>query len=551
MSEIKYKAAKYLRLSYSDDKNNESDSIQNQRKMIDEFLKNNPEIEAISEFVDDGVTGIVFDRKAFKEMMSDIESGKINCVIVKDLSRFGREYIETGRYLRRIFPAYGVRFIAINDNIDTIRDSADDLIVSVKSVINDAYCRDISIKIRSALNIKRENGDYVGASPIYGYKKAEDNHNLLVPDEFPASIVRDIFRMKIDGKSALKIAETLNNLGVLSPMEYKKALGLPYPAGGFADKDGAKWSATAIIRILNDETYTGTLIQGRQSTLNYKVKDIITKPESEWKRTENAHEAIISKHDFDLAQKITRLDTRTAPGGESVYLFSGILICGSCGARMTRKTVPYKNTKYYYYYCPTTKKRGCKNAVNLKETDLSDCILDILKAHVANVITVDSIINEGDGKRVIDSLVKQYTTQIHENERQIERINGFKSKLYENMVGGVLSKDDYKTLKARYVSDETRLREAVSLLNAERENASNGTGERLRWAEHFKRFEGLCEIDRRSVITLIHSIRVAGKTSLEITFNYQAEFENALKILNDCGETASAANNTEIEREAA
>jgi hypothetical protein len=168
---------------------------------------------------------------------------------------------------------------------------------------------------------------------------ATNNINQLVADEYPAGIVRDIFRMKIDGVSALKIAEHLNAHGVLSPLEYKKDRGLPYPKRGFADKAEAKWSATTVIRILGDETYTGVLIQGRQGTLNYKLKDLIDKPEAEWKRTENAHEAIIAKHDFDLAQKIMRLDTRTTPGGDKVYIFSGVLICGSCGNRMTQLTV--------------------------------------------------------------------------------------------------------------------------------------------------------------------------------------------------------------------
>jgi DNA invertase Pin-like site-specific DNA recombinase len=280
MSETKYKASKYIRKSYTDDKTVESESVANQRKQLDSFIESQPDIESVSEWVDDGVSGILFDRPSFKDMMAEIESGKINCVIVKDLSRFGREYIETGRYLRRILPAYGVRFIAINDNIDTLRDSGDDLTISVKTIMNDAYCRDISVKIRSALNAKRDNGDYVGACPIYGYKKADDNHNQLAIDEHPASIVRDIYGMKIDGMSALKIAETLNSLGVLSPIEYKKDRGLPHPKGGFADKEGSQWSPNTIIRILQDETYTGTLLQGRQGTLNYKIKDLIDKPKA-------------------------------------------------------------------------------------------------------------------------------------------------------------------------------------------------------------------------------------------------------------------------------
>jgi len=531
MSKTSYKAAKYIRLSHADEHAKESDSVGNQRKIIDAFLKDHPEIEVVSEYVDDGVSGIVFDRPAFKQMMTDIENGIIDCVIVKDLSRFGREYIETGRYLRRILPGYGVRFIALGDNIDTLTDNSDDLVVSVKTLVNDSYCRDISIKTRTALNAKRDNGDFVGACPIYGYRKAEDNRNQLVIDEHPAAIVQDIFRMKIDGMSALKIADTLNKLGALSPLAYKKAKGLPHPKGGYADKDGAKWSAVTIIRILQDETYTGTLIQGRQSTLNYKVQDLIQKPTNEWKRTENAHEHIIPLRDFDLAQRIMRLDTRTAPGGESVYLLSGILICGSCGARMTRKSVPYKNKKYHYYYCPTTKRHGCTNAVNLKETAVHDCILDSLKAHISNVASIDAILAEGDGRRAAQAITVQYLTHIAENERQLSTLIQPKSTLYENMVSGLISKEDYKTLKANYIAEETRLHSAIDMLQQKHEDVLAGKGERLRWMEHFKRFDGLLELDRRMVISLIQSIRIMSKTKLEITFNYQAEYEKALAFL--------------------
>ena len=213
----KYKATAYIRLSYTDDHSSESDSVSNQRKLIENFVERNPDIEVVSEKIDDGYSGIIFDRPAFKEMMQDVTDGNINCVIVKDLSRLGREYIETGRYLRRVFPAYGVRFIAITDSIDTAHDSGDDLTVSVKNIMNEAYCRDISIKTRSSLDVKRRNGDFVGAFPVYGYMKAEDNKNLLVPDPYAARVVCDIFRMRLEGASASKIASELNRLGILSP----------------------------------------------------------------------------------------------------------------------------------------------------------------------------------------------------------------------------------------------------------------------------------------------------------------------------------------------
>ena len=174
-----YQATAYLRLSYTDDRSVESDSIANQKKLIEDFAAAHPDIEVISERVDDGYSGVLFDRPAFQEMMNDIITGKVNCVIVKDLSRLGREYIETGRYLRQVFPAYGVRFIAVNDGIDTANEqSGDDLQISLKNLLNDTYCRDISVKTRSALLTKRQNGDYVGACPIYGYRKIRTTLSL-------------------------------------------------------------------------------------------------------------------------------------------------------------------------------------------------------------------------------------------------------------------------------------------------------------------------------------------------------------------------------------
>ena len=256
-----YRAIKYIRLSYTDDKSTESDSVANQRKLIDNYIVQHPEIEVVDEKIDDGYSGVLFDRPAFQEMMELIKEGKANCVIVKDLSRLGREYIETGRYMRRVFPAYGVRFIAINDNVDTLNDTGDDLTVSVKNIMNEAYSRDISIKTRSALDVKRRSGDFVGAFAVYGYIKTGDKHKRLEVDEYAANVVQDIFRKRLEGFSAAHIANELNRLGILSPLAYKRSQGMPHAKGGYTDKKDCRWSATTIIRILQDETYTGTLVQ--------------------------------------------------------------------------------------------------------------------------------------------------------------------------------------------------------------------------------------------------------------------------------------------------
>lgn len=528
----KFEATAYLRLSYTENHENESDSIANQKKLIEDYVKGHPDIELVSEKVDDGYSGILFDRPAFQEMMQDIMEGRVNCVIVKDLSRLGREYIETGRYLRRIFPAYGVRFIAINDNIDTAHEHAgDDLNISMKNLINDAYCHDISVKTRSALEVKRKKGDYVGACPVYGYRKSAENRNQLVVDEYAARVVRDIFRAKIDGRSAKRIADELNALGVLSPLAYKISRGLPHPKGGFADRPDAKWSATTVIRILQDEIYTGTLVQGRQGTYNHKLRNVIQKPDEEWIRVENAHEAIIRKRDFDLVQHIMGLDTRTAPEGEKVYLFSGLLVCGCCGARMTRKTNTVGGKKYIYYHCPTGKKHGCTHPVMLREDDLIQCVLASVQAHIKNVVSVDELLNSISEETINRELVAGCKAQIAENRAQLEQIGMFKAGLYENFVKGMLDKAEYKSLRDGYTERMEELRSAIDQLRQEMERVTDRTSERQKWAQQFREFSNMTELDRRAVVTLIQSIRIISKTELKITFRYQMEYEAALQKL--------------------
>jgi DNA invertase Pin-like site-specific DNA recombinase len=504
--------------------------VGNQRKLIDEWLKSHPEIEVAGEKVDDGWSGLLFDRPAFQEMMAEMTAGRANCCITKDLSRLSREHVDTLSYLRRVFPQLGVRFIAINDNIDTLTDSGYDLSISLKSIMNDAYARDISIKTRSALNVKRANGDYVGACPVYGYRKSEDNHNLLVPDDYPASVVRDIFQMKIEGYSAARIAAELNERGILSPLEYKRDRGLPRPKKNYCDIEDSKWSPNTIIRILSDETYMGTLVQGKQSTPNYKLKEIIDKPANEWQRTEAAHKKIVSKQDFELVQKLLRLDTRTAPDGDSVYPFSGMLICGSCGNRMTRATRRRGKNTYYYYYCPTTKKRGCDSEGMVSETDLIRIVLESVKRKIEAVISLDDVLKKVDAENAGQKIADRLTVQLAENERRLEQIRKFKTGLYENMVGGVITKDDFKTLKAKFTAESDALAEANAILEQEIQDALFCKTERLVWLEHFKQFSNLNAINRKVVSILIKSIRVIGKREITINYNYQDEFDTAVEL---------------------
>ena len=344
-------------------------------------------------------------------------------------------------------------------------------------------------------------------------------------------MVRDIYRRRIDGASAKKIADDLNERGVLSPLAYKISRGLPHPTGGFTDSPDAKWSAKTVIRILQEETYTGVLLQGKQETYNHKIKNLVQKPVQEWIRTENAHEPIISKRDFDLVQKISGLDTRTAPEGDKVYLFSGLLICDSCGGRMTRKVNTVNGKKYIYYYCPTGKKNGCDHPVMLKEDFLVSCVLNGLQGHIRSVVCLDELLDSISEEQANQEVIAGYKAQIADNHARIEQARRFKNMLYENLVTGLITKEEYRYSKDTYTTQIEEAQKAIELLREEMNQELNSVSDRLRWTQHFKQFSTMTTLDRRAVITLIQSIRVCGKHTLDITYRYQMEYEKALDKL--------------------
>ena len=345
-----YRAAIYVRLSKEDGDKVESDSIVNQKELIRQYLTDKPDIEVHSVRVDDGYSGANFDRPAFQQMLKDIRSGQIDCVIVKDLSRFARNFVEAGRFLDQEFPLYGVRFIAINDGYDSIqrKGGADDIVLPFKNLVNDAYCRDISVKIRSQLEVKRKKGDFIGSFAVYGYLKDPDDRHKLVIDEYAADVVRDIFKWKLEGLSQQRIAERLDDQGILSPMEYKRYCGMKYKSG-FQINPKARWTAVAIDRILKNQFYVGTLVQGKRSTPNHKIKKLMQKPENEWVCIEHNHEPIIEREIFDTVNRLLMKDTRIAPQEQTVYLFSGLLFCGDCRRSMVRNN-NNRGGKIYTYY---------------------------------------------------------------------------------------------------------------------------------------------------------------------------------------------------------
>ncbi len=520
-----YKAVAYLRISNADEKVGESESLGNQRNFIQDFVAKQEDIQLISEKLDDGVSGLIFDRPQFQEMMESIQKNEVDCVIVRDLSRLGRDYIQTGEHLRKIFPQLGVRFISILDNIDTQKDGdvSGMLDVTLKTILNDSYSRDISKKTRSALRIKQQNGDYTGACPVYGYQKDKNNHNRLVIDHETAPIVREMFQLKMDGYGSGKIAEIFNERGVPSPLTYKKSKGLPTPTGGFADVLGCKWSATTIIRMLQDSTYIGTLTQGKETTFSYKLKEKKQRPEEEWAVKQNAHDAIVDESIFELVQRLMKLDTRTSPSQESVYLFSGLLVCGCCGCKMVRKTVPHKNKKYVYYACNTGKKNGCTTKM-MREDELIELVTGCI-SDLVNVAMDENVVLEKAEETFRESeQMAELNAKITGVQVQKEETIRIKSTLYENMLAGLITKSEYKDLKADYDKDIAKLTEQESALQAQCHNNPLLEEKRAKWRAVLKELRENTTLDRKIVVSMIDSITIGEE--VEITFAFDDVFKD-------------------------
>ena len=527
-----YHAAVYARLSKEDGDKEESDSIVNQKELIRAFLEDKPDIEVCGEWADDGYSGADFERPNFQGMIREIEAGRIDCVVVKDLSRFGRNFVEAGRYIDQIFPALGVRFIAVNDGFDSAkgRTSSDRILIPFKNLINDAYCRDISVKVRSQLETKRKKGDFIGSFAVYGYlKDPADRHKLMV-DEYAAGVVKDIFRWKLEGASQQRIADRLNDRGELSPMEYKRFCGMRYQSG-FQVNTKARWTAVAVGRILRNELYTGTMVQGKRTTPNHKVKKTLLKPREEWVRVEGSHEPVIDREDFLAVGRLLLQDTRVAPKEEAVYLLSGLVFCADCGFGMVRNSVCRNGKTYVYYMCGNNRTNGKCSSHRVSGGQLEQSVFLALKQHIAQTADIDRILAYIDTLPYHQAEVEKADRQLLKKQEEAEKYTRLKTSLYESLVDGIVSKGEYLELKSLY---DGKLQEAQAAMERLREemgsllqNRTGGT----HWIEQFKKHRNLTELTRHIAVTLIDRIEVCEDCRIQIRFKYQDSYERALSLI--------------------
>lgn len=521
-----FNAAAYARASKDDA---DSSTIENQIELIQDYAKSIPDIHVVSERSDNGYSGIDFLRPSFTEMMKDIEEGKINCVIVKDLSRLGRNYIEVGELIDVIFPRCKVRLIAVNDHYDSLnpRSESDDIIIPFKNLINEQYLRDFSIKIRSHLDVKRKNGEFVAAFASYGYIRDPNDKHRLVVDEHAAEVVRGIFRMKIEGMSQQKIADRLSEIGEPSPAEYKKR-NSNYTAQ-FQTHPRASWSAVAVGRILRNPAYIGTLIQGTQTTPNYKVKKRVVKPEEEWHITPESHEPIISRDDYETVNGLLLQDTRTSPDKNTVYPLSGMMFCGDCGNNMVRKNAG----KYRYYTCATNKAvKGC-TAHYFRQSKFENDVMDAIQYQIACVLDIEKSL------AFIRSLPSQrrnavkLNAQVSDREREIKSCETYKRSLYEDYKDGVITIEDYTAFSNDYTEQIEVLNQALTRLRQEIELILADDSPSHKWVEQFKQYRKVTELSRELAVNLIERIDVYEGKRISICFRYQDRLEMAHEVLND------------------
>lgn len=534
-----YEAIAYYRLSKDDGTNHESDSIANQRVLVHEYVKSHSNIKLVDEAYDDGFTGTNFDRPGFQKVMDAVNAGKVNCVIVKDLSRLGREYVETGKYLEMVFPSMGIRFIAINDDVDSVKaNSSDDILIPVKNIMNESYCRELSKKLRRQFRIQRSNGEYLGAFACYGYRKSPADKHKLIVDEYAAEIVRSIFVLKIKGYSHAAIADYLNSEAVLPPAEYKKSQGLNYKSG-LKGSGTAKWNHVTILKILTNPVYIGTLVQGKRGTPNYKIKQMRVRDEELWNVVKNNHEAIIDEHTFDSVQRALSRDTRKTAQSDTVSPLSGLLFCSDCGRSMVQRSVSRGKKKFYYYVCSTNKRREGCSSHSVSVEVLENTVMRAIKNQINLVVEMRQLLDEVNESDVVSVKVKRLDVLVAEKNKEIDKQKDFRMKLYEALSDGLIDRMEYDAMRKKATATIEAGESAIQKLEAERAEIIGQTAKNLSWLEQFARYQSAARLTREIAVALIDKVIVYEDKTVHIDFNYINEIASYQEILKKISQEVS------------
>ncbi len=531
-----WKAALYIRLSREDGDKAESYSVTSQRAILKEYLKLYPDIELYDFYIDDGWSGTNFNRPDFNRMMQDIYEGKVNCVIVKDLSRFGRNYTDAGNYLDNVFVRCRVRFIAINNGVDTASNNMNAatrcISVGVTNVINESVAATTSVNVRGTFNVSRAQGKFIGSFATYGYTKDPSDHNKLIVDEEAASVVRLIFEKFISGESILGITKDLNEMGIPNPSMYKKLKGYKYrhPAGKIND---GLWPDSSVRRVLKNEMYIGNMVQGKNTTISYKINQCVAVPKENWIVVENTHEAIIDKDIFEKAQALFNRNTRKPLHKKELDLFAGLVRCADCHRIMNKKTNKHPYGEYRYYRCSTARKMkngACTNHT-IRIDKLEEAVLVFLQKMVEVAAEYDTVLERinSSGKRKSRSEHFERTLETQTKER--EKCRQMLTELYPDWKNGIITQEEYISIKASIYDKIKNLDSSIENLKKTAEEHENGVDGHNKFVADFKKFGTITELTRPILTELIDEIFVHEGGNITINLKCSDAFARATEYI--------------------
>ena len=533
-----YKTAIYARISNEDLSMGVGGTIENQTAITQKYIEDKPYLKLCGTYIDNGQTGTNFNREGFQNLIEAIKRGKINCIVVKDLSRFGRDYIETGNYLEKVFPFLGVRFISVNDNYDShnLSKNKNNLSVILKNLINDIYAKDLSKKIKSALEIKQKKGEYIGGNAPYGYIKSPENKHKLVINEDTAPIVKKIYQWKIDGMNDTDIIRNLENLQVPSPSNYLYSKGLLYNEK-FSKK--SFWSKKTINAILSNPVYIGNCVQGKEKSRFDAGLKSERLSEDKWIIVENTHEPIIETEIFYAVKNMLNkrnavhheLRKKNEPKENRENIFLGFVKCADCGRSLIRKDTTTADKLYYYFGCPRYSNYlsdGCTRKF-ISEIKLKKAVFISIKQQLSILLDTETKI-----KRIKSSpQTKNKEWSLREELQSIKqnqiKLNSFRNSLYDDFKDGLLNDKEYSFTRQKYETDGNILAARLNEISAELEEYANKAITVNIYFDEARRFNETEELTKEMLTTFIEKITVYGDKRIEIIFRFQDEFEQLLQ----------------------
>ena len=523
----KWNVAAYLRLSSDDGDKIESNSITNQKSIVKLFSKRNNDIKIVDYYIDDGYSGTTFDRPDFQRMINDIKLGKINAIIVKDLSRFGRNYIEVGNYIEQIFPLYNTRFIAINDNIDSYKDpkSINNVIVPFKNLMNDEYARDISNKVRNVLDHKKEKGEFIGSVAPFGYKKDPNDKHKFIIDKKAAKVVKKIFSMILNGKSKKEVIDELNRLEILPPAMYKIEEGT---YNYEIKEEMKKWNGKKIDKILKNRSYIGELVQGKRRKISHKIHKNIDVSSDNWIIIPNHHKELVSKEDFEKVQELIYERAIRVKKNNEYDIFAGHLRCNECGSNLVLR----KSKGYEYYYCRSyIYNKECTSHACQKKVIEKD-VIDIINKYKEMIIEVDNKITEIINRKEVSYDVEILKNKIKTNEEKREKYIILKNSIKDDLKEKFITEEEYWEYNSEYSKKINELKKEYQLLENKLDKLNIETTENKNWINQFKKIDKVENLDKLLIEEFIEDIVIDKNKNLKVIFKCEDKYFEAVDFIN-------------------